>query len=436
MGLRKRYLPWLACVAMGGIGIPASLRRRVTWIECRAAPGRDQRRRLRVREPGHRREHGHDQRRRDRHLQLPDGRELPQRRLRRPPPTSCTQTAGAIRRRCRRCRRSRSAGLGGHLPVQHAGHVRLRLPGAQLHGGRGGRAGGRGRRRRATATATADAPTADGDGHRDGDADGDGHCDADADGDGDCDGDADGDGHCDGDADGDGHCDGDADGRRPLRRRRRRRRHATPTATATATPTATRRTRDADGDRDGHRDADAHGDRDRDADGDRDRHGTPTADGHGDPDATATADPARRLDGHRHADRLRQPTLALDLAPTANLGAFIPGVGKDYETSVAAMVTSSAGDATLAVADPSPTATGRLINGTFSLAQPVMARRQPGRVRPGHRAPTPLTLLTYAGPVSANAVTIGLKQTIGASESLRTGTYSKTLTFTLSTTTP
>ena len=45
-------------------------------------------------------------------------------------------------------------------------------------------------------------------------------------------------------------------------------------------------------------------------------------------------------------------------------------------------------------------------------------------------------LLTYAAPVSLDPVTIGLKQPIGANEALRTGTYSKTLTFTLSTTTP
>ena len=39
-------------------------------------------------------------------------------------------------------------------------------------------------------------------------------------------------------------------------------------------------------------------------------------------------------------------------------------------------------------------------------------------------------------PVSNEAVTIGFKQHIGANEPLRTGAYSKTLTFTLSTTTP
>ena len=39
-------------------------------------------------------------------------------------------------------------------------------------------------------------------------------------------------------------------------------------------------------------------------------------------------------------------------------------------------------------------------------------------------------------PVSNDAVTITFRQPIGANDPLRTGTYSKTLTFTLSTTTP
>jgi len=65
-----------------------------------------------------------------------------------------------------------------------------------------------------------------------------------------------------------------------------------------------------------------------------------------------------------------------------------------------------------------------------------MARANQGVFAPVTGTNTPLTLLTYSGPVSANSVSIGLKQTIGANESLRTGTYSKTLTFTLSTTTP
>jgi hypothetical protein len=47
-----------------------------------------------------------------------------------------------------------------------------------------------------------------------------------------------------------------------------------------------------------------------------------------------------------------------------------------------------------------------------------------------------LPLLTYAGPVSNDAVAIGVRQHIGAREPLRRGSYAKTLTFTLSTTNP
>jgi hypothetical protein len=45
-------------------------------------------------------------------------------------------------------------------------------------------------------------------------------------------------------------------------------------------------------------------------------------------------------------------------------------------------------------------------------------------------------VLTGNAPKSNDAVTATFKQAIGANEALRTGTYSKTLTFTLSTTTP
>ena len=91
---------------------------------------------------------------------------------------------------------------------------------------------------------------------------------------------------------------------------------------------------------------------------------------------------------------------------------------------------STAGDATLSVADPSTTATGRLVNGTFALTEPL-------RVRANAAPYAPLgTLLTYPGPISNDMVTVSFQQHIGPSEPLRTGTYSKSLTFTLSTTTP
>ncbi len=94
---------------------------------------------------------------------------------------------------------------------------------------------------------------------------------------------------------------------------------------------------------------------------------------------------------------------------------------KDYSASTSANVISTAGDATLSVADPSAVATGHLVNGTFALPSPLGGL---GVVK------------TWAAPVSNDPVTIPFTQHIGATDALRTGSYSKTLTFTLSTTTP
>jgi hypothetical protein len=129
-------------------------------------------------------------------------------------------------------------------------------------------------------------------------------------------------------------------------------------------------------------------------------------------------------------------TLSLSLGAPATFGAFAPGVGASYDASTTANVVSSAGDATLSVADPSANATGRLVNGAFSLAAPVQARANDGAFAAVGGPASPTSLLTYGGPVSNDAVTLGFRQVIGENEALRTGTYSKTLTFTLSTTNP
>ncbi|HEX6027093.1 MAG TPA: hypothetical protein VFZ00_34155, partial [Solirubrobacter sp.] len=114
-------------------------------------------------------------------------------------------------------------------------------------------------------------------------------------------------------------------------------------------------------------------------------------------------------------------TLSLTLGPAATFGAFTPGVTRTYSASMTATVTSTAGDGALTVTDPSPVATGHLVNGAFSLAQPLQGL---GVVK------------TWSAPVSNDTVTIGFGQTIGETEPLRTGAYAKTLTFTLSTTAP
>jgi hypothetical protein len=134
-------------------------------------------------------------------------------------------------------------------------------------------------------------------------------------------------------------------------------------------------------------------------------------------------------------------TLSLTLGIPASFPTFKPGVSDDYTTTTTANVLSTAGDATLSVADTSSTATGHLVNGTFSLPSPLQARAR----NAAHQSTTfgavgssasPLALLSYDGPVANDAVSLDFQQHIAAGDALRTGTYTKTLTFTLSTTTP
>ncbi len=110
------------------------------------------------------------------------------------------------------------------------------------------------------------------------------------------------------------------------------------------------------------------------------------------------------------------PTLSLTLGNAASFPPLTPGVGRTYEATTTANVISTAGDAALSVADP-----GYLTNGSFRLQQPLQVEMTPA---------------SWTAPVSNASVSILFKQPIGANEPLRTGVYSRTLTFTLSTTNP
>ncbi|MDA0159296.1 CocE/NonD family hydrolase [Solirubrobacter ginsenosidimutans] len=109
-------------------------------------------------------------------------------------------------------------------------------------------------------------------------------------------------------------------------------------------------------------------------------------------------------------------TLSLVLGAPATFGAFTPGLAKDYTATTPATVLSTAGDAALTVSDP-----GHLMNGTFSLPSPLAVS---------------FSKAAWTAPVSNDPVTITFKQHVDATDALRTGAYTKTLTFTLSTTTP
>jgi hypothetical protein len=132
-------------------------------------------------------------------------------------------------------------------------------------------------------------------------------------------------------------------------------------------------------------------------------------------------------------------TLSLSIGPAASFGPFTAGVAKTYDAQTSASVLSTAGDATLSVADPSPNAPGHLVNGTFSLPQALTVRALNAANTSTAFNPvsgSPLGLLSYPGPISNDAVTLQFRQAIASGDALRTGTYGKTLTFTLSTTTP
>jgi glucose/arabinose dehydrogenase len=113
-------------------------------------------------------------------------------------------------------------------------------------------------------------------------------------------------------------------------------------------------------------------------------------------------------------------TLSLTLGGPATFGAFTPGVTREYTASTTTNVVSSAGEAALTVTDPGANP-GHLVNGAFVMPQPLQGLG---------------TVKTWAAPTSNEAVTVMFKQPVAATDALRTGNYSKTLTFTLSTTTP
>ncbi len=109
-------------------------------------------------------------------------------------------------------------------------------------------------------------------------------------------------------------------------------------------------------------------------------------------------------------------TLSLTLGTAATFGNFTPGVTRTYTASTTANVISTAGDALLSVADPDTNAAsvGHLVNGAFVLPQPLQARAtnaantSTAYNNVGSSA-SPLNLLTWTGPVSNDAVTLGLQ---------------------------
>jgi hypothetical protein len=140
-------------------------------------------------------------------------------------------------------------------------------------------------------------------------------------------------------------------------------------------------------------------------------------------------------------------TLATTCSPVV-LGPFVPGKPQEYKGTCGLTATSTAAESKLVAEDASATDTGHLVqvytDGAFkeTYELPAALETNATSTQGGSGgalvslAPSPATLLTYAKPFSEDAVTVTFNQKIGLHDHLHTGTYAKTITLTLSTTTP
>ena len=130
-------------------------------------------------------------------------------------------------------------------------------------------------------------------------------------------------------------------------------------------------------------------------------------------------------------------TLALTVGARGDVRPFRPGRGQ-RTTPPRWPPTSSPRPPTRRSASPTPAPTPPAASSTARSRspRPLETRAKDGAFAPVGGSAAPTTLLTWTGPVSNDAMTIDFKQSIGANEALRTGAYAKTLTLTLTTTTP
>ena len=103
---------------------------------------------------------------------------------------------------------------------------------------------------------------------------------------------------------------------------------------------------------------------------------------------------------------------------------------------MAATVTSTGEDAALSVIDAELERHRPARQRRHALASPLQVNADGGAFAPLRTDNGPLALTSWNTPITEANVKLGFKQSIGATEGLRTGTYGKTLTFTLATTTP
>ncbi len=126
-----------------------------------------------------------------------------------------------------------------------------------------------------------------------------------------------------------------------------------------------------------------------------------------------------------------------------NLGHFIPAEEKTYTNTCNVTATDTDAASRLTAEDASATDTGHLVQGTYDLPDllEVQASAEERGLTTGAQTLAtslghPQTLLNFAEPFADNLLTVKFTQKIGKKDPLHTGVYAKTITLTLSTTTP
>jgi len=143
-----------------------------------------------------------------------------------------------------------------------------------------------------------------------------------------------------------------------------------------------------------------------------------------------------------HGEVPQTTELATTCENDVDLGEFKPGEAANYVKTCGLTVTATGSENTLTAADETGNDTGYLTQKPthpYSLPQALETKATglPGLEFPGTGGGTfaaltsPVPLLSYGGPVSADNVTLTFRQKIGLHDALHTGVYSKTITLTL-----
>ena len=96
----------------------------------------------------------------------------------------------------------------------------------------------------------------------------------------------------------------------------------------------------------------------------------------------AIAAPYEEVTAGAPVSGLVPPQLSIALGAAAVFSPFVAGHARDYQASTTATVTSTAGEATLSVADVATTAPGHLVNGPFALPQALQITADGGTYAP------------------------------------------------------